>query len=605
MESYKGFGLWWNAVRLNAKMHLYTMLLLVMAHICAFMFMALVVYRTETGISFQYLRAQLVPDSYEMSLISKSGAQYRMTAGKVLEVVAPYADEYCRRMKHLFFLCGVVYFFYPLVIGIFKYRAVRQRKRKYERGASLISPREVIKQIGKDKEKADLPFGEVRLPVSAEPKHAFIVGRPGVGKTVFLSQVLASLKERGERGIVYDFKGDYVSRFYDPDTDILFNPLDQRCLGWSIFNEITTAMDIDAIAHSLIPEATAGDPFWNDAARDVFAGILHYLYQGGAKTNSAIWKEITAPGEQITERMNHTVGGQRGCRYIEDPSSKQALSIFSVLMQFTKSFEYMAQVDGSFSIIDWLESGKGWIFVTNYADVQDTLKPILSLFIDLIGRRLLSMKDDYHRRIFFFLDELGTLQKLSTIVRLLTLSRSKGGSCWLGIQDIGQLDKIYSEQLRQAIVNACGNSVTFSVADPTTADFLSKKIGETEYWELEETYSDGVAKTKDGYSQTKRKKTERLVLPSDIMSLRDLECLVKIANYDITKTKLNYKAYQDRNEPFVLRPNFLMENIIKQKVTIQKELNPLQGSKKKAGPGSKGRVYYGKDEVPDKGEIGW
>jgi hypothetical protein len=31
----------------------------------------------------------------------------------------------------------------------------------------------------------------------------------------------------------------------------------------------------------------------------------------------------------------------------------------SVLMQFTKSFEYMAQVDGSFSIVDWLESGKG------------------------------------------------------------------------------------------------------------------------------------------------------------------------------------------------------------------------------------------------------
>jgi hypothetical protein len=101
---------------------------------------------------------------------------------------------------------GVIYLVYPFAIGIFKYRAARQRKRKYERGSSLISAREVMKQIGRDKEKADLPFGEVRLPVSAEPKHAFIVGRPGVGKTVFLSQVLERLKERGERGIVYDFK---------------------------------------------------------------------------------------------------------------------------------------------------------------------------------------------------------------------------------------------------------------------------------------------------------------------------------------------------------------------------------------------------------------
>src|SRR5208337_2191232 len=130
MESYKGFGLWWNAVRLNAKMHLYTMLLLVMAHMFSFAFMALVVYSTETSISFKYLCAQLVPDSYEMSLTSESGAQYRMTAGKVREVVEPYADEYCRRMKRILLLCGVVYLFYPLVIGIFKYRAVRQRKRK-------------------------------------------------------------------------------------------------------------------------------------------------------------------------------------------------------------------------------------------------------------------------------------------------------------------------------------------------------------------------------------------------------------------------------------------------------------------------------------------
>ncbi len=346
MESYKGFGLWWNAVRLNAKMHLYTMLLLVMAHISVFMVMGLVVYRTETNISFKYLFAQFVPDSYKMSLVGESGAEYHMTAGKLREVVAPYADEYCNRMKRIFLLCGVVYIFYPLAIGIFKFRAVKQRKRKYERGASLITEREVMKQIKKDKEKAALPLGEVRLPVSAEPKHAFIVGRPGVGKTVFLSQVLERLKERGERGIVYDFKGDYVSRFYNPDTDILFNPLDRRCLGWSIFNEITTAMDIDAIAHSLIPQALMGDPFWNDAARDVFAGILHYLYQGGAKSNADIWKEITAPGIDIAERMNHTVGGQRGCRYIEDPTSKQALSVFSVLMQFTKSFEYMSKLDG-------------------------------------------------------------------------------------------------------------------------------------------------------------------------------------------------------------------------------------------------------------------
>ena len=54
--------------------------------------------------------------------------------------------------------------------------------------------------------------------------------------------------------------------------------------------------------------------------------------------------------------------------------------------------------------------GVGWmIFITNYADVKDTLKPILSLFIDLMGRKLLSMADSTQRRVFFLVDEFGTL----------------------------------------------------------------------------------------------------------------------------------------------------------------------------------------------------
>ncbi|MBF0559106.1 MAG: hypothetical protein HQL08_10035 [Nitrospirae bacterium] len=82
---------------------------------------------------------------------------------------------------------------------------------------------------------------------------------------------------------------------------------------------------------------------------------------------------------------------------------------------------------------------------------------------------------------------------------------------------------------------------------------------------------------------------------------------VEILNFSFrnSPTRLVYKSYQDRSEPFVLKPNFLMENIIKQQVPTQKEANPVQVTKKKGAPGSMGRVDYGKDEVPDKGEIGW
>jgi len=234
-------------------------------------------------------------------------------------------------------------------------------------------------------------------------------------------------------------------------------------------------------------------PSGNEGARDVLTGILRYLYHHNLKKNTHIWNALSAPADRIARMLMGSKGGERGLRYIEDPTSKQALSVLSVLMQYTRCFEYMAGVEGDFSIKKWLDEGRGWIYVTNYAEVQDTLRPVLTLFIDILGKRLLSLKDDYHRRVFIILDELGTLQRLSTIVQLLTLSRSKGGSVWIGIQDIGQIDKLYTEPLRQAMVNACGMTVVFSVAEPETAAFLSKKIGDICYLKTDETYSMAVA----------------------------------------------------------------------------------------------------------------
>src|SRR5208282_6027389 len=111
----------------------------------------------------------------------------------------------------------------------------------------------------------------------------------------------------------------------------------------------------------------------------------HYLYQNNLKSNKDIWNAVTAAGKEIAEWLKSTPGGQRGHRYIEDASSKQAMSVFSVMMQYVKAFEFMAMADGDFSIRHWLESDKqGFIFVTNYSDVKDTLKPVLSLFVDLM-----------------------------------------------------------------------------------------------------------------------------------------------------------------------------------------------------------------------------
>jgi type IV conjugative transfer system coupling protein TraD len=572
-DSYRGFETWFNDFKMRLKM--YWVLSLILGAVQLFLFVLAV--RTFLGeldgqVFWNWVVAKvwtLWQPGHEMTF-HYNGAPYRMTARELSLYLQPYIAQYAAWMLVLFLLTCSVYLAVPFLVKWFRRRARKQAGPEFVRGSQFADAEIFRGALKKARVAVDLPLGDIRLPVEAEVKHVLTVGRPGVGKTVLLSRVIERAMERGDRGVIYDFKGDYTARFYDPRRDVLFNPLDERCVGWNLFNDIATLMDVDALAASLIPPAFHADPFWNDAARGVFSGLLHHLYQTNQRDNRSLWGALRSDVRFIAQRLKETKGGERGHTYIQDASSKQALSVHSVVMQYAQPFEYLAGVDGGFSVVEWLNNpsgDKGWIFVTNYSDIQDTLRPILSLFIDLLGRKLLAMPDDLDRRVFFLLDEFGTLQRLSTIVKLLTLSRSKGGSVWVGIQDVGQIDKIYSKDLRQAIVNACGNSVLFSVADPDTAKFLSEKIGDTENLETEETYSMGPSEFRDGVSLARRRKRETLVLPSELMGLPDLTAYLKVGGLPLTKTRLRFQGHPVRGPAFLLREDLRLGDVAKKGAT--------------------------------------
>jgi type IV secretory pathway TraG/TraD family ATPase VirD4 len=461
-------------------------------------------------------------------------------------------------MKQIFELTIAVYLVFPALLKFFRYWS--NRSETYIRGAKLYSISKLFKEMAKRKEKLGLPFGKVQMPESGETKSTLIIGCPGVGKTVLMRQILKRLIERGERIIVYDFKGDYLERFYDQDRgDRILNPLDKRCQGYNIFNDIDHHPDVDAVCTSLIPPSVStSDPFWNDAARDVLIGIFHYLIQNNFKTNHEVWKMITAGGENIAACLRATPGGERGLRHLQEPASKLALSVLSVMTGYCKCFEYLSSIDGDFSIRKWIESGSGCLFLTNNAEVQDSLKPILSLFIDLFARKLLSMPDTTSQKTFFLIDEFGSMQQLQSVIKLLTVARSKGGCCFIGIQDLGQIDKIYSREHRETIVNACGNKVIFSVKDVNTAKYCSELLGDIERFHSDKTLSMGETSFKNRASLNIKKQREALFLPSMIMDLRDLQCIVKFSNYPPVISPLTYQHYETRSASFELRDDLLL-----------------------------------------------
>jgi type IV secretory pathway TraG/TraD family ATPase VirD4 len=486
-----------------------------------------------------------------------------------------YVQNKQRRYQNIILMSFLAYLLYPITIIYFRRRSKDQALKKYIRGARLVSPQELTKQFKKRKEATDLPLGSITMPRKLENRQTILIGKPGSGKTQALRPILRRLIQRGEKGICYDNKGDYISEFYNPEFDLLFNPLDDRSLGWNIFNELTSYPDIDAVAASLIPPSKANhDPFWNDAARGVFSGILHHLYQKNQKNNAQLWKLLTAEAAEIALRLNRTKGGEAGYRYITQnaENSRQAESVLAVMMQYTKCFEYMVANDGPFTINHWLEKGKGFIYITNYDVIEETLRPVLSLFVDLVCRKLLSMPDSDTRRIYLMLDEFGSLQRLPTLINLLTKGRSKGACGFLGIQDDGQTEKIYTPPLRKSIDNACGNRITFSLSGETAGLESRFNIGECEFYETNRSMSMGPHSMRDGVSLQKNKKRGPLFLPSDIANLKDLAAIVRLKNYDFVQSKWAWEQPQQIHEPFILRKDLLLENIVKDLAVLKQEI---------------------------------
>ena len=93
---------------------------------------------------------------------------------------------------------------------------------------------------------------------------------------------------------------------------------------------------------------------------------------------------------------------KRPFKPIADPEGKMAGSVMGVMSQYTRAFEVMRDMDGDFSVEDWCENPKGNIFISNLTALQETLAPVLILFIDMMARKMLSMPDDRDRRFLFF-----------------------------------------------------------------------------------------------------------------------------------------------------------------------------------------------------------
>lgn len=548
-SAYKGYEASYHSLKMSLKMYLHCFTAVLLLHL-------------------------LIPVLY---FVLFQGDIIRLFFNVIFNFQFQHIPKFFRYFSHagrlIFILATPVWLLFPLLLKIFKARARAIVKDEYIRGTKLIPDKELAKIIKKETKKDHIrpenliDFGIIPVPFPAENRHFLIVGRPGTGKTTLLNRVLEKLRAREDKVIIYDFKGDYLSTFYEPSRDLIFNPLDSRCINWCLFNEVSMMPDIDSIATSMIPPSSRDDKFWVDAARDIFSSILHYLAITGERTNQAIWQYVSYTEPQMLELMQQAVEqkiepARKALGYLQgyEHGSKVASDTLSTMRQYTNCFLYMKHLGNEFSIKKWLDQDRGsFLFISNYANLRDTLKPILSLMIDLAMKHILSMPENINRRRFIIIDEFASLQRLTTIVQALEQGRSKGASLWLALQDISQLQKLYGHETAYTITNNCNTILSFAVSDPNSQEYLSRLFGETEILETDESLSMGPAEYRDGLTLQRRRRKEALLLPSQFGILPDFSFYLKMLSYPVTRSEIAWRGYEKRHQAFILNPIFSLQ----------------------------------------------
>lgn len=423
------------------------------------------------------------------------------------------------------------------------------------RGSSLVSGEELTSLLqGRDDCSPYLLAG-VPMRAKSETLHTLIGGAQGTGKSQQFFVLMKQLRARGKRAIVYDPTGEFTQAFYREGKDILMNPLDSRSPNWNVWNEIEKDYHFDNMANGLIPDPAETDPFWAQAGRMVLKDVYRVLGREERKTNKDLYNAIA---KNNLESLYALLAGTAGATYVDPKTERTGMSLKMTVQNQLESFRFLPDTGEPFSIRRWVhEDSDAWMFITARESMREALKPVLSLWIDTAIKAVLDLEPIHRERLWFFIDELPTLQKLDILKLALTNTRKYGLCVVLGVQDFSQLYETYGHDLAKTIISGCQTKLLLRVTDGAAAKLLADMMGQAEVDEKEETLSYGLDSQRDGVSVSARRSLRDIVLTSEILTLPDMHgYLVIPGDYPIAKVSYSYVPTPKIADGFVERAGF-------------------------------------------------
>ena len=395
----------------------------------------------------------------------------------------------------------------------------------------------------------------VQIPREDEPRHHLFMGTTSSGKTTAMRQVMMQARDLGQTAIIHDRTLEYVRSFYTPERgDIILNPLDERSPYWSPGEEVQHEAQALSIAHALFPDQPRETPFFLNSVRKLFAHLLRFH-----PTPQQLVHWMSDPS-QIDQRVQ----GTPYAATVRQSAPGQREGVLGTMNNVADTIRLLkSDVDAKerWTAREWVKRRQGWIFLTSTPETRDALKPLHSLWLDLLILRLLHQADDPTvSRVWLVLDELSTLQRLPQLETALTQNRKANTSILVGLQGKAQLETIYGH-IAETLLAMPWTALFFKTTEPAAAEWISRYLGvqQLERWRPSQTSEEsGLGRRRESKTDALERFNRHAVSASEISGLPERKGYLKSGNFivPLTVESWDLPIIADRFVPRQIPPMF-------------------------------------------------
>ena len=366
----------------------------------------------------------------------------------------------------------------------------------------------------------------VRIRHEEERGHFLLMGDTGTGKSVLIQQMLDQVRCRGESAIIYDPALEFVPRYYEESRgDLILNPLDVRTPYWSPSEEVLGPGDAITMAKSLFPDKEEVQRFFTESPRRIFAHLVSFR---PTPQELIHWM-------QVPEEIDKRTRGTDLAALVDRQAAPQRFGVLSSLTMVADALRLLPndqETSRQWSAAGWARSRKGWLFISSTPETREALRPLISMWLDMLILRLMSANRQWAEKhpLWIFLDELPSLQNLPQLSTALTESRKSNLRIVLGFQGRSQLEVVYGK-LAEAMLSQPTTKIFLRTTEPRAAKWISDSIGEITIERLREGVTAAVRDYRDSLNLVMDRATEPLIAPAEISGLPNLCGYLKSLNH--------------------------------------------------------------------------